>query len=523
MHHTDHIIPSEPRPLPADGALYFVGIGGAGMSAIAQVLAERGRTIYGADPGISATVKARLEAVGATVYTAHEGRQLGPDISAVVVSDAIPQANPEVIAARERDIPIYRRPEVLGAIVNAGRGIAIAGTHGKTTTTGMVASILMAAGLDPTVLIGGDLPLIGGNARNGKEEFVVAESCEAYDGFLYLHPEVAVILNIEADHLDYHGTEQHVFESFRRFLTQVKPNGCAIGCWEDSNTQHILGDVDETLIASGAGSQYYAIGTNSPVHTEDLNLAGARPSFTLCASVSRDLQFSVQKWHVVLQVPGRHNVLNALAAASVGFSIGIAPEHVVAGLESFTGTGRRFEKLGEINGITVIDDYAHHPTELRATLAAARSAFPDRRIVAVFQPHLPSRTRDLMDEFASALTPPAPLSLPRERGEKSTGGDTLSPLPWKGEGGRGGEGSIAVYLSDIYLAREQPIPGVSSETLAQRITALPNAPVVTYVPNKADFARPIVGRYSTGRRGNHVGRGRYSRGGRRVTAIVIEW
>jgi UDP-N-acetylmuramate--alanine ligase len=451
MHHTDHIIPDEPRQLPADGTLYFVGIGGAGMSAVAQVLAERGRTIAGADPGISATVKARLEAAGTKIYTQHDGANVGADVSAVVVSDAIPKANPEVIAAQERGIPIYRRPEVLGAIVNAGRGIAIAGTHGKTTTTGMVASILMAAGLDPTVLIGGDLPLIGGNARNGKGEFVVAESCEAYDGFLYLHPEVAVILNIEADHLDYHGTEQHVFDSFKRFIRQVVFDGTIVFCADDNNTNTVV-PVD---VPGWAGKLTYSVrGTiGTDVVASDIRCHMTGQVF--------DVFVLDEPWGTItLQVPGTHNVSNALAALAVAEELGIDRSAIRAGLESFTGTGRRFERLGEVDGITVIDDYAHHPTELRATLSAARSAFPDRRIVAMFQPHLPSRTRDLMDEFAASLA--------REYAD-------------------------IVFVTDIYLAREQPIPGVSSEVLAQAIDAQGEQPeIIRYVPNKADLPERLA-------------------------------
>ena len=243
-------IPAAPRPLP-DGPLYFVGVGGAGMSALAQVLAERGRAVAGGDPGISDTVRARLERVGVRVFKGHDASQVG-DAAVVVVSDAIPENNPEVLLAQERGLPIFRRPEVLGAIVNAGRGIAIAGTHGKTTTTGMVASILLAADLDPTIILGGDLPAIGGNARNGKGDIVLAESCEAYDGFLYLHPEIAVVLNIEADHLDYHVTEQHVFDSFERFLRQVNPTtGRSIVCGDDRIALRVAGKLLDTAIALG--------------------------------------------------------------------------------------------------------------------------------------------------------------------------------------------------------------------------------------------------------------------------------
>jgi UDP-N-acetylmuramate--alanine ligase len=438
-------IPETPRPLP-DGPLYFVGIGGAGMSALAQVLAERGRRVSGADPGIQPAVRERLERAGVTVYTQHDAAQVG-DAAVVVVSDAIPEANPEVNAARERGIPIFRRPEVLGHIVNAGRGIAIAGTHGKTTTTGMVASILLAAGLDPTILIGGDLPAIGGNARNGKGEWVVAESCEAYDGFLYLHPEVAVVLNIEADHLDYHGTEEHVFDSFRRFIRQAiagdPVENAVVLCADDKGAMALLD-------ASGRSVVTYGTGDRTDVSASDLRVVpGSGTSFVLGRGPANARK---TYGHVTLQVPGEHNVQNALAAATAAFEIGIVPETIKAGLESFTGTGRRFERIGEAGGVLIVDDYAHHPTELRATLAAARAAYPDRRLVAVFQPHLPSRTRDNMDAFADALT-----------------------------------AADAVYLTDIYLAREQPLPGITSEVLADRTRAAKPSLPVTHVPDKKDL------------------------------------
>ena len=447
-------IPQTPRPLP-DGPLYFVGVGGAGMSALAHVLAERGRDVSGGDPGIAPAVRARLEAVGVRVFAGHDAAQLPNGVGAVVVSDAVPETNPEVMAARQKNVPIFRRPEVLGAIVNAGRGIAIAGTHGKTTTTGMVASILLAANLDPTIILGGDLPQIGGNARNGKSDIVLAESCEAYDGFLYLHPEIAVVLNIEADHLDYHLTEQHVFDSFERFLTQVKPGGTVIACGDDENTGKVAGNADEVLVArqDGSGMGFYSVTPGGPWYAADINLSGPYPTFDLqCFTGKYPKSGYVSQGKVTLRVPGLHSVSNALAAAAVGDALDIAPEKIIAGLEAFTGTGRRFETLGEKNGILVIDDYAHHPTELRATLGAAKSAYPNRRLVAVFQPHLPSRTRDLMNEFAQALTL-----------------------------------ADAVVLTDIYLAREAALPGVSSAVLTENVQAAkPNLPA-QLVPNLADL------------------------------------
>jgi UDP-N-acetylmuramate--alanine ligase len=439
--------PAAPRPLP-DGSLYFIGVGGAGMSALAQVLAERGGDVRGADSGISPAVRARLEASGATVYGAHRAENVR-GVAGVVVSDAIPEDNPELAAARDAGLAIFRRPEALGALADAGRGIAIAGTHGKTTTTGMTAQILLAADLDPTVFLGGDLPALAGNARAGRGPWVLAEACEAYDGFLYLHPQVAVVLNVEADHLDYHGTEAHVIASFVRFVGQVKPGGTVILCGDDPKARALSGAVaapEQTLVLYGLDDA-----AAMAVTARDLDPAGPRPSFTL-------VRHGRAEGRVTLGVPGRHNVLNALAAAAVGFAVGVPSDRIVAGLEAFTGTGRRFETMGEAAGVRIIDDYAHHPTELRATLAAARGAFPGRRIVAVFQPHLPSRTRDLMDEFAAALA----------------------------------AGADRVYLCDIYLAREAPLAGISSGVLADRVAARGASAAVAYVPDKNDLAARLA-------------------------------
>jgi UDP-N-acetylmuramate--alanine ligase len=485
-------IPTQPRPLP-DGPLYFVGIGGAGMSAIAYVLAQRGHPITGSDPGISSATRARLESVGITVFAQHDPAQVG-EVAALIATDAVNEQNPEVKAARERGIPVFRRPEALAAIFNAGRGIAIAGTHGKTTTTGMVASILLHAGLKPTILIGGDLPMIGGNACNGDPnapggDIVLAESCEAYDGFLYLHPEIAVITNIEADHLDYHGTEDAVFASFEWFACGIRMGGSLVCCADDKNIRQLLLKVDGT---SGLGCHYdrdvdiwgYSIqllprlddwnvreGNSADqeiveeclcLFADNVRMDESGTRFDLCDwDFNGNGPATIKEFPITLKVPGMHNVSNALAAAAVGFNLGISKADIVAGLEAFTGTGRRFEKLGELNGVLVVDDYAHHPTEIKATLAAARSAYPDRRIIAVFQPHLPSRTRDFMEDFASALA------------------------NGPGEGG-------LVFLTDIYLAREQAIPGVSSETLAAKVRERNALVGVHYVPDKNDLPIRLV-------------------------------
>jgi len=312
----------------------------------------------------------------------------------------------------------------------------------------MVASILLAADLDPTIIMGGDLPAIGGNARNGKSDIVLVEACEAYDGFLYLQPEIAVILNIEADHLDYHGDEAHVIASFQRFVRQIRVGGAAVWCFDDYVT---LDNVPDT-IADGVTNVSYSANLKSAdamVNAWNIELGGSKPTFTLSVEGDHREFKPFEIGDVTLVVPGLHNVRNAVAAAAAAVALGISTVHIVSGLEAFTGTGRRFERIGDAGGVLIVDDYAHHPTELRATLSAARAAYPDRRIVAVFQPHLPSRTRDLMDEFADALT--------------------LADV---------------VYLTDIYLAREQPLPGVSSEALAERTRASKPGLPVFYIPDK---------------------------------------
>ncbi len=421
QHHEQQVSTASP-PVPP-GPLYFVGIGGAGMSALAQVLAGRGRQVAGGDPGIQPAVRARLEAAGVRVHDRHDGAQArGCRRRHRLRRD--PAGQPGGPRRARKGLPVLRRPESAGRADGQGRGVAIAGTHGKTTTTGMVAHILLAAGLDPTIFLGGDLPAIGGNARAGNSDITLAEACEAYDGFLYMH-----------------GDEAHLIASFERFVGQTAPGGFVILCADDARARALASSVP-----AGVTTIAYGTGGRADVRAAGVDAATPHPAFTL----ERD---GGQPGRVTLRVPGVHNVRNALAAAAVGMALGVPDGKIVAGLEAFAGTGRRFETIGEANGVLVIDDYAHHPTELRATLAAARAAYPERRLVAVFQPHLPSRTRDLMDEFADALA-----------------------------------GADAVYLTDIYLAREKPLPGVTSEALARRVAALaPALPPVAYVPDKRDL------------------------------------
>lgn len=420
--------------------IHFVGIGGAGMSGMARVLARQGVAVTGSDLRESATLESLRRESGIRAEAGHEAHHLN-GATLVVASAAVKKDNPEMAAARAKGIPVISRAEMLGRLMaRYPRSVAVSGTHGKTTTTGMAAMVLEAGGLDPTVLIGGDLPAYGGNARLGASDVFLAEACEAYDSFLDLDPQIAVITNIEADHLDYYGDLDNILRSFRKFLGQV--TGTAILPDFDQNARALADDL--RAVPSGPAVVTYALGGEATLRAEEVDAEGAAPSY-------------VAVWHgetlgrITLAVPGMHNVANSLAAVAVGLTLGVPFARIAEGLRAFVGTGRRFERLGESrNGALVVDDYAHHPTEIRATLAAARRAYTGRRIVAVFQPHLPSRTRDFKVEFAESF------------------GD-----------------ADHVVLTDIFLAREQPLEGVTGAGLAALTADRRGADHVTYVADKA--------------------------------------
>lgn len=420
--------------------IHFVGIGGAGMSGLARVLARQGTHVTGSDLRESPTLAALRRESGIRAEAGHQAAHLN-GATLVVASAAVKRDNPEMAAARERGIPVISRAEMLGRLMaRYPRSLAVTGTHGKTTTTGMTALVLESGHLDPTVLIGGDLPAYGGNARLGSSDVFLAEACEAYDSFLDLEPQIAVVTNIEADHLDYYGDLANVLRSFRRFLSQVSETAIVHG--SDPNIQAVL--------AEGAGRLpeilTYAIdgGSGAALTARDLDLDSATPSYTA-------LWRGKPLGRVQIGVPGLHNVANSLAAVAVGLTLAVSFEQIAAGLAAFTGTGRRFERLGATAaGVLVIDDYAHHPTEIQATLAAARRAYAGRRIVAVFQPHLPSRTRDFKTEFAESFA-----------------------------------AADHVVLTDIFLAREPPLDGVTGAGLAALTADRRGADHVTYVADKA--------------------------------------
>ena len=423
--------------------IHFIGIGGAGMSGMARVLARQGVAITGSDAKESATLESLRHESGIRAEAGHEVKNLN-GATLVVASAAVKKDNAEIVAAKEKGIPIISRAEMLGRLMaRYPRSIAISGTHGKTTTTGMTAMVLEAGKLDPTVLIGGDLPAYGGNARLGQSDVFLAEACEAYDSFLDLDPQIAVITNIEADHLDYYGDLNNVLRSFKKFLLQV--TGTAILCGYDQNVRALTAELRE--LPNAPQLVTFGLYPDVTLRAIDVDVNSATPSYTAV-------------WHgetlgrVTLNVPGMHNIANSLAALAVGLTLGIPFAQAALGLNAFTGTGRRFERLGETkSGALVIDDYAHHPTEIRATLAAARQAYPNRRIVAVFQPHLPSRTRDFKTEFAESF------------------GD-----------------ADHIVLTDIFLAREQPLEGVTGAGLAALTADRRGAEAVTYIADKNAIA-----------------------------------
>jgi UDP-N-acetylmuramate--alanine ligase len=400
--------------------LHFVGIGGIGMSGIAEVLLDLGFTISGSDLKLTAITE-RLVSLGATICEGHAASNVGA-ARAVVVSSAIDEDNPEVQEARRLQVPVIPRGELLAELMRFKLGIAVAGSHGKTTTTSMLAAILNHAGQDPTVVVGGRLKAIGGsNARLGRSDFLVVESDESDGSFLRLSPIYAVVTNIDREHLDHYASIEEIRAAFTEFVNKVPFYGAAILCLDDDNVQRILPDVNRRTVTYGTRAQ-------ADIHIGECACAHLASTFSLRAR-GEDLGV----FH--LQVPGPHNVLNAAAAVAVARELEIPLEAAREALADFANPDRRFQIKGVERGITVVDDYGHHPTEIRATLLAARQC-RYRRIHVIFQPHRYSRTFHLMDDFARCFYQ-----------------------------------ADSVFLLDIYAASERPIEGVTAEALAERIRA----------------------------------------------------
>jgi UDP-N-acetylmuramate--alanine ligase len=427
--------------------IHFVGIGGIGMSGIAEVLLNLGYKISGSDLRDSAVMQ-RLAALGALTFAGHAATNVaGADV--VVTSSAIPAGNPEVAEARRLHIPVIQRAEMLAELMRLKYGIAIAGMHGKTTTTSMVASVLAAGGLDPTVVVGGRVDAMGSNAHVGKSQYLVAEADESDRSFLKLSPILSVVTNIDREHMDCYRDMRDVRRTFLEFMERVPFYGMVVGCNDDEALRRLLPRVHRRVTTYGMtrGSDFLIQMNSQQV---ELTPTGEHsPVVRFAVSYKgKDLgQFT-------LHVPGTHNVLNATAAIAVGIAVDVSTDQIRSALESFRGVDRRFQLKGKAGDISVIDDYGHHPTEIRATLAAARQC-GFRRVHVIFQPHRFTRTRDLMDDFATAFAD----------------ADTLSVL-------------------DIYAASEKPIDGITAEALAQRISQAGKGDVV-YVPSFADAAERV--------------------------------
>ena len=378
--------------------IHFVGIGGSGMSGIAEVLANLGYQVSGSDLAENSATR-RLASLGVEVKTRH-GKDNINGADAVVVSSAVQSDNPEVVAARERRIPVVPRALMLAELMRLKQGVAIAGTHGKTTTTSLVASVLAEAGLDPTFVIGGRLNAAGSNARLGAGDFIVVEADESDASFLHLQPVIAVVTNIDADHMDtYQQDFAKLKQAFAQFLQNLPFYGAAVLCIDDAHVRAILAEVTKPVLTYGTGE-------DAMVRAEAIEHDGGRMRF-------RALRKDAKPLEVVLNLPGRHNVLNALAAIAVATEIQVADAAILKALREFNGVGRRFQNYGEIKldgeggkagAFTLIDDYGHHPVEMAATIEAARGAFPGRRLVLAFQPHRYTRTRDLFEDFVRVLS-----------------------------------------------------------------------------------------------------------------------
>jgi UDP-N-acetylmuramate--alanine ligase len=419
--------------------IHFVGIGGIGMSGIAEVLLNLGYRITGSDAK-ETEITRRLVQLGCGISYDHRRENVqGADV--VVISSAIRKDNPEIQEAKARMIPVIPRAEMLAELMRMKYGIAVAGTHGKTTTTSMAATVLAHAGLDPTMVVGGRLNSLGSSAQLGQGEFLVAEADESDGTFLTLTPTIAVVTNIDPEHLDYYDGIEHLKRTFAEFINKVPFYGSSILCLDHPNVRALIPTVQKRYITYGLDQETNVCGK------------GIRP---------RGWGIEFEAWwqdrslgKVRLNMPGVHNVYNALAAIAVGMELEIAFSTIKEALEGFTGVGRRFELKGETGGIAIIDDYAHHPEEIKVTVAAAKG-LGERRIIALFQPHRYTRTRDLFEEFLSAFT-----------------------------------GADALFITDIYPAGEDPIPGVTAEALCRAIEHR-GGTEVRYVPDREHLVDEVL-------------------------------
>jgi UDP-N-acetylmuramate--alanine ligase len=426
--------------------VHFVGIGGIGMSGIAEVLLNSGYVVSGSDLHDSEATQ-RLRKLGAQIFVGHEEQNLAGNPSVVVISTAVRYSNPEVLEARRRQIPVIPRAEMLAELMRMKYGIAVAGSHGKTTTTSMTAAVLSVAGLDPTFVIGGRVHMLGTNAKMGQGEILVAEADESDGSFLLLTPTIAVITNIDREHMDYHQTMERLNESFVLFANKVPFYGLAVLCIDSPNVRAVLPKVRKRFAT-------YGLSPDADFSVQDLQMKAGGVEFTV-------LHHGKAMGQLKLQLPGRHSATNALAAVAVAHELEIPFFRTADALASFSGIHRRFEIKGHSRGVLIIDDYGHHPVEVRATIGAIRESWK-RPLTVIFQPHRYSRTEDLFEEFLTAF-----------------------------------EGADHLVLTEIYSAGEDPVPGVTGEALYQAIRRQGHVDV-EFIAEKANIAPRLAERLVAG-------------------------
>lgn len=417
--------------------IHFVGIGGAGMSPLAKIMVELGYEVTGSDRANSGVIE-NLQKLGAKITLSGQKAENVRGADAIVVSTAIPFDNPEVLAAKDLGITKLHRSDINAALVNEYQGIAVAGAHGKTTTTSMLGVALTKAGVSPTVIVGGEVPDLGTNATLGESEYLVSEADESDGSFLKLHPHIAVVTNVEDDHMDHYGTMENIIKAFTQFIKNVDTeNGYAVLCFDNENLRHIAQNIDRKFYS-------YAIDHEADYQAKNVTANGKGIAFDV-------MHGKEELGHISLNIPGRHNVLDAMACIVTALSIGVPFAKVAEGLAAFHGAKRRFQTKGRVDGVWIVDDYAHHPTEIAATLKAAKETKPER-LICVFQPHRYSRTQLLHDEFGKAFA-----------------------------------AADLLILTDIYAAGEAPIAGISGETILNEVRRQSGQDVI-YLPSREKIA-----------------------------------
>ena len=420
--------------------IHFVGIGGAGMSPLARILLDLGYEVSGSDRADSPTVK-MLKGRGAKVFIGHDESNIKDDLDAVVISSAIPHDNPEIAAAKKLNMNILHRSDINAALLNSKKGIAVAGAHGKTTTTSMIGFVLFNAGVDPNIIIGGESADLGTSAILGKSDWLVSEADESDGSFVKLKPAVSVVTNIEDDHLDHYGTVDNIRKAFSNFLSNTDKDGAAVLCFDNENLRNLAGKLDRRIISYAIDNDADYVATNIEKTADGIDFDVRRGGEEL--------------GRVTLKIHGQHNVLNALATIATAMEVGVDFEDIAKGLSQFHGAKRRFQTKGHVKGVWVVDDYAHHPTEIAATIKAARDTNP-RRLVCVFQPHRYSRTKLLLKEFGSAF-----------------------------------KDADVLVLTDIYAAGEKPIEGVTGEAMLKEVIETTSQDV-SYIPSVDSIAEYLV-------------------------------